>query len=143
VGFFRKRKESQRQKALNDLAAEKRTMVFYEAPHRILETIGDMNDIFGERGAVVVKEITKLYEEVLRGSLSEITDMLYEKTIAGEYVVLVEGKGMGDASPEEALLEVKSLMKKGRGRKEAVKLVAGQYGLSKKDLYDRSLVDET
>ncbi len=142
VGFLPPKK-SQRQKALNDLAAEKKTMVFYEAPHRIMETLGDMNDIFGERRAVVVKEITKLYEEVLRGSLPEITEMLYEKTIAGEYVVLVEGKGIGDLSPEEALLEVKSLMKKGRGRKEAVKLVAVQYGLSKKDLYDRSLSDET
>lgn len=138
VGFLPPRK-SQRQKMLRELSIEKRTLVFYEAPHRVLETLGDMSEILGGRNAALVKEITKIHEEALRGDISDILGMLDDKTIAGEYVIIVEGKKREDVSFEDALLEVKSLMKKGRGRKEAATLVSEQYGLSKKELYDRSL----
>jgi 16S rRNA (cytidine1402-2'-O)-methyltransferase len=138
IGFLPPRK-SQRRKLLKELSIEKRTLVFYEAPHRIIETVEDMAEILGEREAALVKEITKIHEEALRGSLADILGMLHNKTIAGEYVIIVEGKKRGDVSFEDALDEVKSLMKKGRGRKEAAKIVSEQYGLSKKELYDRSL----
>jgi 16S rRNA (cytidine1402-2'-O)-methyltransferase len=138
VGFLPPRK-SQRQKILKELSLERRTLVFYEAPHRIIETLEDMVEMFGERNAALVKEITKFHEEALRGSLADILGMLHSKTVAGEYVIIVEGKKRGEVSFEDALAEVKSLMKKGRGRKEAVRTVSEQYGLSKKELYDRSL----
>jgi 16S rRNA (cytidine1402-2'-O)-methyltransferase len=138
VGFLPPRK-SQRQGMLKELGIEKRTLVFYEAPHRVIETLEDMSGIFGKRHAALVREITKIHEETLRGDLSDILGMLDDKTIAGEYVIIVEGKKREDVSFEDALLEVKSLMKKGRGRKEAAATVAGQYGLRKKELYDRSL----
>jgi 16S rRNA (cytidine1402-2'-O)-methyltransferase len=88
-----------------------------------------------------VKEITKIHEEALRGNLSDVIRMLAETTIAGEYVILVEGRrSEGETlSFEEALEEVRALMKKGKGRKEAVRTVAEQYGMSKNELYERSL----
>jgi len=144
-------KASQRRKKLNDLALEPRTLVFYEAPHRILDTILDMEEIFGDRYAAAIKEITKIHEEILRGQIPQILDSLEERTIAGEYVIIVEGKKSlkkggfrkGDSAfialIDEALSEIKTLMKKGKGRKDAVKIVSEEYGLSKKELYDRSL----
>ncbi|MBA4349045.1 MAG: 16S rRNA (cytidine(1402)-2'-O)-methyltransferase [Thermodesulfovibrio sp.] len=138
IGFLPS-KTVQRQKKLQELQFVTRTLVFYEAPHRILETLSDMQEIFSERKAVLAKEITKMYEEILRGTMSEILHALKNRTIAGEYVIVVEGRSVGGITMDEALKEVKSIMKKGKGRKEAVKFVAEQYGLSKKELYDRSL----
>lgn len=138
IGFLPP-KAAQRQKRLKELALEPRTLIFYEAPHRVLDTLSDMKEIFVGRNAVLAKEITKMYEEILRGTISEILDMLETRTIAGEYVIIVEGKSKEAVSIEEALEEIKSLTKRGKGRKEAVKIVAEQYGLSKKELYDKSL----
>jgi len=138
IGFLPPRR-SQRLKALTDLSTEKRTLIFYEAPHRILDTVEEMYEVFGERKAALVKEITKIHEEALRGKLSDVIRMLAETTIAGEYVILVEGRRSETLSFDEALEEVRTLMKKGKGRKEAVKVVAEQYGMSKNELYERSL----
>ncbi|BCB96623.1 ribosomal RNA small subunit methyltransferase I [Dissulfurispira thermophila] len=138
IGFL-PAKAAQRQKKLNELVFEQRALIFYEAPHRILETLRDMEEIFGSRYIVLAKEITKIHEEILRGTIPEIIDMLETKTIAGEYVIIAEGSKREKIQVDEALKEIKSLMKKGKGRKEAVKIVAGQYGLSKKELYDKSL----
>lgn len=138
IGFLPP-KAVQRQKRLNELALEPRTLIFYEAPHRIFEALKDMEEIFGQRRAALAKEITKMHEEILRGTISEILDMLETRTIAGEYVMIVEGKKREGVTMDEALEEVKSLIKRGKGRKEAVKIVAEQYGLSKKELYDKSL----
>lgn len=138
IGFLPP-KRTQRQKMLRELSIEKRALVFYEAPHRILDTVEDMADIFGGREAAVIKEITKIYEEVIRGSLMDIALSLRGKTIAGEYVIVVEGKRKEEVSFEDALSEVKALLKMGKGRKEAVRIVSEQYGLSKKELYEKSL----
>ena len=139
MGFLPARK-SQRQKVLKDLSYEQRTLVFYEAPHRILETLSDMEEIFGERKAAVIKEISKIYEEIIRGNISEVFRTLEKTTIAGEYVIVMEGRAEEKKlTSDDALQEVSTLMKKGLGRKEAVKKVAEAYGLSKKELYDKSL----
>lgn len=138
VGFPPARK-AQRRKMLEGLSLEPRTLVFYESPHRVMETLRDMEESFGDRGAAVLRELTKLHEEVLRGRLSEVIPRLAGTEAAGEYVIVIEGRKKEPSSFEEALQEVRDLMKKGRGRKEAVRTVSGQYGLSKKDLYDRSL----
>jgi 16S rRNA (cytidine1402-2'-O)-methyltransferase len=139
MGFLPARK-SQRQKVLKDLSYEQRTLVFYEAPHRILETLSDMEEIFGERKAAVIKEISKIYEEVIRGNIAEVFRTLEKTTIAGEYVIVMEGRAEEKKlTSDDALQEVSTLMKKGLGRKEAVKKVAEAYGLSKKELYDKSL----
>jgi 16S rRNA (cytidine1402-2'-O)-methyltransferase len=143
IGFLPP-KQSQRKKILTELNLETKTMIFYEAPHRILETLVDMEAIFPCRRAALVKELTKMHEEVLRGNISEILAAIEKTKIAGEYILIIEGKTDKDSvSTEDALIEVHSLLKKGLGRKEAVKKIADQYGLSKKELYDRSLNEIT
>jgi 16S rRNA (cytidine1402-2'-O)-methyltransferase len=136
-------KKNQRMKGLSELYLEARTIVLYEAPHRILDTLSDIHDVFNDRRVAVVKEITKFYEEVFRGTVSVVLQLLNSSKIAGEYVIVIEGR------PEEksqmigdALVEVKTLIKKGLSRKEAVKRIAVEYGISKKELYDRSLSGE-
>lgn len=144
IGFLPP-KRGERMKALNALLLEARTLVFYEAPHRLIETLSDMEETLGaERRMALAKELTKMHEEVLRGTITQVLEGLTEEhtKIAGEYVLVLEGKKKGEKPSEvleEALLEVKTLMKKGMGRKEAAKNVAENYGISKKDLYDRSL----
>lgn len=144
IGFLPPKK-GERVKTLMELALEPRTLIFYEAPHRLLETLADMEETLGaDRNSAVVKELTKLHEEAARGTLTEVLDKFSEeeKGIAGEYVIVIEGKKKGEKGAdvlEEALLEVKSLMKKGLGRKEAVRTVSEHYGISKKELYARSL----
>jgi len=124
------------------MSSEKRTLVFYEAPHRILQSLDDMLEVFGDRKVCIARELTKMFEEVLRGNISEVIERLENSKIAGEYVIVVEGASQGTQSFEEALEEVKELMKKGKGRKEAVKIVAELYGLSKKELYEKSLKEQ-
>jgi 16S rRNA (cytidine1402-2'-O)-methyltransferase len=138
IGFLPSKK-GQRQRKLGDLSLEPRTLVFFESPHRVIDTLIDMEKMLGNRKTALIKELTKLYEKVYRGGLSEILDTLEDETIAGEYVIIVEGKEKGEMSIDEAVDEVKALMKKGLGRKESVKTVASEYGISKKELYDRSL----
>ncbi|MCL0071375.1 16S rRNA (cytidine(1402)-2'-O)-methyltransferase [Thermodesulfovibrionales bacterium] len=138
IGFLPS-KAAQRRKKLKELVLEPRTLVFYEASHRLLDTLSDMEEIFREREAAVAKEMTKIYEEILRGSISGILDMLEDRTIAGEYVIVVEESKRDGVTMDEALEEVRALIKKGKGRKEAVKSVAEEYGHSKKELYDKSL----
>ena len=141
IGFL-PAKKTERVGKLKELALEERTLVFYEAPHRLLETLADMEDIFTkDRHAVVVKEITKLHEEAIRGSLAEILDAMAEKPVAGEFVIAVAGrrKRAGERSFAEALAEMGVLMKKGLGRKEAAKSVAKSYGIPVNELYERSL----
>jgi len=139
IGFLPSKK-SQRQKVLKDLCLEPRTLILFEAPHRITDTLKDMEEIFVERKAAVIKEITKIHEGVLRGSISEIRSKLEKTKIAGEYVIILDGKSEGKRiTTKDILLEIHSLMKKGLKRKEAVKKIADAYKLSKKELYDKSL----
>ncbi len=133
-------KKTERLRKLEQLRFERRTLVFYEAPHRLLETLEDFLEVFGEeRRVAVFKELTKIHEQVLRGSLQDVYSRLLKSVIAGEYVIILEGKSERVSSIEEALEEVKVLMRQGMGRKEAVRTVAGHYNLSSKELYDRSL----
>jgi 16S rRNA (cytidine1402-2'-O)-methyltransferase len=135
--------KTQRQKTLAELVLERRTLIFYEAPHRIIETVTDMESIFAGRKIAVAKEITKLHEEIFRGTAPEILSALNQSTVAGEYVIVVEGnRAEGKHTIDEVLPEVFSLMKKGLRRKEAVRRVSDIYGLSKTELYNRSLRDE-
>ncbi len=139
IGFLPS-KSKQRQNSLKNLSLEQRTLIFYEAPHRIIDSLNDIKNIFGDRLGFVAKEITKLHEHIYRGKISQIIKELEKNKIAGEYVIIIEGKQtVGKIIDERILSEIKILMKKGFSRKEAVKKVADEYGLSKKELYDKSL----
>jgi 16S rRNA (cytidine1402-2'-O)-methyltransferase len=132
-------KEAQRRKKLTGITHETRTLIFYEAPHRLVQALDDMLDILGDRQSSVAKEISKLHEQIFRGGLSSVIEQISDTKIAGEYVIIVAGFTPTEGSVEEALNELFDLMKKGLGRKEASKKVADSYGISKKELYDKSL----
>ena len=139
IGFL-PAKRTPRQKILNDLHLENRTLVFYEAPHRILEVLNDMIELFRERKVAVVKEISKLHEHVFRGTLADVLSQIRNTKIAGEYVMIVEGRGkQGPIHMDEALNEVDLLMRRGLNRKDAVKRIASAYSLSKRELYEKSI----
>jgi len=139
VGFLPS-KRANRRNALKALSFEPRTLVFYEAPHRTLQTLADMKDILPGRYVVVARELTKIHEEVLRGTITEIINTLQTKKIAGEFIILVEGRiDRKRQIDEDMLSEVIALMKKGLGRKEAAKKIARSYGISTKALYDMSI----
>jgi 16S rRNA (cytidine1402-2'-O)-methyltransferase len=139
IGFLPPGK-NHRVKILGELLFEPRTLVFYEAPHRLLETLGDMDAVFEGRKAVIIKEITKVHEEVFRNHISALMSQLEQSAVMGEYVILIEGRKSGQMTAhDDALAEVSLFMKRGLKRKEAVKRVAESYGLSKKELYDKSL----
>jgi 16S rRNA (cytidine1402-2'-O)-methyltransferase len=138
VGFLQP-KRSQRIKRLEKLSREQRTMILYESPHRLLDTLDDMLEVLGDRRVAVSHELTKFNESVHRGSLSEVIEEIEGGVIAGEYVIVIEGKTEESPDMEGALMEVEEMVGQGVRRKEAVRKVAEEYGLRKKELYDLSI----
>ena len=149
---FLPRKDGDRRRRLASLATEDRTMVFFEAPHRLDASVRDMADAFGvDRRAAVCRELTKTYEEVKRDSLGELARWA-EGEVRGEITIVVAGasdderrdaSGLGD--DEAIAAAVRNRMESGLSRKEAAAEVADRAGLSKRYVYDVSLrtVDDT
>jgi 16S rRNA (cytidine1402-2'-O)-methyltransferase len=124
---------AQRRNTLEQLRDETCTLIFYEAPHRILDTLADIEQIFGERPVVVARELTKLHEEFLRGIASEVAAKL--TSVKGEITLLI-GKRSGAVVLDTPLAEaVHALEQQGVPRMDAIKLVARARGLSKRDVY--------
>jgi len=130
-------KQGQRKKALEALRSEDCTLVFYEAPHRILDTLSDVSAVYGERPVAVARELTKLHEEFLRGTADEVRARLAARpSVKGEIVLLV-GKGAAVASDTPIEDAVRELERKGVPRMDAIKQVARERGLSKRDVYSK------
>jgi len=141
AGFLPPRSSARRRK-LEDLAGIGATLVFYEAPHRLLESLRDVAGIYGPRRACVARELTKLHEEWLCGPLNEILRQLEQRpSIRGEVTLVVEG-GSGKAAPDadypdSLLAHLEEEMRgTGAGQKEALKAVARRRGLSRREAYD-------
>ncbi len=135
---FLPRKPGERQRALAQLATERRTMVFFEAPHRLLPMLETVRDVFGaDRLAAVCRELTKTYEEVRRATLGELVTWA-EDGVRGEITVVVEGAG--DAQREYLAEELAALVAdevaKGMSKKDAVVLVATTTGTPKRTVFD-------
>ncbi len=134
-------KHMARLKRLQELSKEERTIIFYEAPHKIVKTIEDMLDIFGERRAVVTRELTKIHEEAIRGRLSEILKHVQEGTIKGEFTIILHGASAeplkNDIDTAEYLKNL--ILHRGLSKKEAISIAAEELGLPKKDVYKESL----
>jgi len=129
-------KQGQRTRLLESLRDEAATLIFYEAPHRILESLDDIAAVLGEREVVVGRELTKFHEEVLRGTPGEIKRTLESRdAVRGEFVVLIakSSEPMHDDRPPEEVVE--ALVASGVSRMDAMKAVARQRGLSKRDVY--------
>ena len=134
---FLPRKDGERRRVLVELTGERRTMVFFEAPHRLATALGAMAEVFGpERPAAVCRELTKTYEEVRRGGLAELAEWAVEG-VRGEITVVVSGlpAGVGVVGLEDGVARVAELVAAGTRRKEAAAQVAAETGLSKKALY--------
>jgi len=135
-GGFLPTKTVKRRKALEAQAAEDATLIFYEAPHRIVETLEDVIVTLGDRQVVVARELTKLHEEFLRGSASEVLHLLRARTkVQGEITLLI-GKGDPPARAEQSLSDrVGELISGGLPRMDAIKQAARERGLPKRDAY--------
>ena len=135
-----------RKEQLAALADETRTMVFYEAPHKLLATLEDMAEAFGpDRPVSLCRELTKLHEEVVRTTLSQAVSRYTETPPKGEFVVVVAGAVPAEkeaATPEDAAALVRKLMDSGMSRKDAVKQVAKELDLPKNAVYDAALAME-
>lgn len=138
-GFLAMNKKNRRSH-LEQLQSEQRTMIFYEAPHKLPATLCDLRDAFGaDRRVALCRELTKLHEEVRRTTLGEAADYYAANAPKGEFVLVVEG-GSPPPSPEPTLAEglerVDELMGGGVSRRDAVRRAASECGLSRKALYD-------
>jgi len=135
-GGFLPVKSGQRLQCLQSIRTEAATTIFYEAPHRILDALTDIETALGERPVVVARELTKLHEEYLRGTAAEIRAQLAAKeAIRGEFTILI-GKAIKperDSTPLDDAVE--TCMREGLSRMDAMKLVARQRGISKRDVY--------
>ncbi|KJQ54472.1 16S rRNA (cytidine(1402)-2'-O)-methyltransferase [Microbacterium sp. SA39] len=140
---FLPRKPGERRSVLRALAAEPRTMVFFESPARLASALADMGTAFGDvRRIAVCRELTKFYEEVRRGTASELVAWA-ENGVKGEIVVVIEGATRRDASPEDALAQVQKLVADGIRLKDAASEVAALTGVSSRDLYQAALAART
>ena len=139
-------KRTSRMEHLMELRHERRTMVFYEAPHKLLSTLKDMNSVFGERNIVVVKELTKIHETSWRGTLSEAVKYHTENPPKGEYVLVLEGEQVEKEEMrdpmEEAVSIAKELMEKGKPASMAAKEAAKLTGQTKGEVYKRLIENE-
>jgi 16S rRNA (cytidine1402-2'-O)-methyltransferase len=131
-------KRTARLATLGQARGPQRTMVFYEAPHRLMATLKDMLEVLGDRNIVVAREVTKIHEEFIRGTISSVLEQLKGKTIKGEITLIVD-KPLPEAPPpasaETLKQEFEKLMADGADRREAMKQIARRRGLSKSEVY--------
>lgn len=135
VGFLPNR-QGKRRERLSGLAAEPRLLVFYEAPHRLAATLSDMADLFGDRNAVVARELTKIYEEIARGRLPELASRFTETPARGEVVILVTaGEPQREDAPPDMEEMLRTALAAGCTVKEAVQRVTALSGASRSAVY--------
>ena len=141
-GFLSTAKKSRREH-MESLIGEARTMVFYEAPHKLLATLADMAEVFGpERPISLCRELTKLHEEVVRTTLGAAIEQYTQSPPKGEFVLVVSGAPAAEkvmATPADAAARVAQLMEEGLSRKDAVKQAAKELDLPKNVVYDAAL----
>lgn len=136
---FLPRKAGERARVLADLAGDRRTLIFFEAPTRLAVSLVSLAEAFGpDRPAAVCRELTKLHEEVRRGTLAELAEWA-EGGVRGEICVVVGGAPARAADPASALERVLELAASGTRLKDAASLVAVETGLGKRDLYEAAL----
>lgn len=136
-GFLSVNKKSRRQH-IDEIRAERRTMIFYEAPHKLSTTLRDLYEALGERKIAIVREITKIHEEVIRTTLSQAVIDYPDNNLKGELVLIIEGAK--ESAKEEITLDdakklALSFTEAGMSKNDAAKMAAKQSGLKKSDIY--------
>lgn len=144
---FLDRDKKNRKERLQRIKREDRTLIFYEAPHRIISTLEDILNILGNRKAVIGRELTKRYEEFIRGNITELIDYLNINPPKGEMVLLCEGASLEEEALEEQnkleQMTIKEhiilLMENGADKKSAIREVAKLRNISKRDVYKEAI----
>lgn len=142
-GFLSVNKKS-RADHLDEVKNDTRTLIFYEAPHKLLRTLNDMSKVFGDRKIALVREITKIHEEVKRTTLFEAVKFYTENPPKGEFVLVIEGKSYEELSEEKAeefenisaTEQINALIGEGIDKKDAIKQVAVLRNMKKRDVYN-------
>ncbi|MCV6608730.1 MAG: 16S rRNA (cytidine(1402)-2'-O)-methyltransferase, partial [Campylobacterales bacterium] len=136
-GFLDRQKKARRER-LDYLKKIKETIIFYESPHRLLETLKELEKTFGNRQITVARELTKRYEEYHRASISETAEYFANKGVKGEFVLLMEGNLEEEVVEFSYTIEEHLLMymDQGHTKKEAISLVAKERKLPKKEVYN-------
>ena len=136
-------KKKLRDKLLASLSSEKRTVIFYEAPHRLQKTLADLANYLGvNRPIVLARELTKLHEQFWRGTIQEAIDFHQTQQPKGEYTIIVAGNDESEElelSTEEIKQEMKSLIAQGMSKTEASKYLAKQTNMSRREIYNLSI----
>jgi 16S rRNA (cytidine1402-2'-O)-methyltransferase len=144
-GFLDANKKSRREH-LKTISEEERTLVFYEAPHKLKNTLADLYEAFGDRRIALARELTKIHEEVIRLTLAQAVSLYEDTAPRGEFVLIVEGKkitaaddGAGEDGIEKAALLARRYMDEGMPHSAAVKRVVAETGVKKSELYNLTL----
>ena len=134
---FLPRKSGQQKEFFESKQSYPETQIFYESPHRVKATLENMLEVYGDRSVVLVRELTKIYEEYQRGRISELIDYLAENALKGECLLIVAGASLEkeDKADAELLAEIDSLVQSGSKENQAIKEVAKKYGRNKSQLY--------
>jgi len=137
LGYF-PRKTGARKRLLADLSEARSTLVFYEAPHRLVATLTDIAAGFAGRRVFIGRELTKRFEEHLRGSAAELLEELKEREVKGELVIVIAGQREPTITlaPEELIKEIDREIGGGKSKSDAIKIVSTHHGLSKRFVYD-------
>lgn len=135
-GFLSVSKKS-RFEHLDELKDEKRTMIFYEAPHKLANTLGDLYAAFGNRRLAIVRELTKIHEEVIRTTLEEAAEKYANGALKGEIVLIIEGKKEQESeiTLDSAVQQARSLIENGMSINQASKEIAAKTPFKKADIY--------
>ena len=138
-GFLPAKKQERRAR-LRALSSETRTLVIYEAPHRLTETLNDLVEILGDRETVLAREVSKVHEEFLRGGLTEVAKQIAGREIKGELTLLIGGsRGQSEVSQEQIEKEIRKLKNDGLRVKEIAEILGEKYGYPKKEIYRLAL----
>lgn len=134
---FLPRKKGQQKDFFESKKTYPETQIFYESPHRVKSTLENMLEVYGDRQVVLVRELTKIYEEYQRGLISELLEAIGDEPLKGECLLIVDGASeeKAEKSEEELLAEIDFLIETGSQKSKAIKEVAKKYGLNKSDLY--------
>lgn len=144
---FIPRKIKERKRYFKSIENEERTIIFYEAPHRLKRALKDMLDVWGERKIVIARELTKMYEEIIRGNLSQVLSEINTKEIKGEITLVVQGgirkkeNDTIDFLKDECIMEeyLKKLKKQGYSSKDIIKITQEKLNLPKNLIYKKLL----
>jgi 16S rRNA (cytidine1402-2'-O)-methyltransferase len=133
-------KKSERESRLEALRGERRTVVFYEAPHRLKDALTAMQRILADREIVVGRELSKIHEEFLRGTIDEVIAQLAEREVKGEITIIVHGAPDAEQISQDALAgEILRLIAEGRGVKQIAEQLGARYRMAKREVYQLAL----